>query len=303
MNEVFRLSDRIVVFKDGELVHTAVTEETDEEAIVQRMVGRPLEKVFGELKRNAPAEDCILRVTGYSGRGFQDASFTLRRGEVIGFYGLVGAGRTELMRGIFGADEISGGQLELNGECLRFTSPGQAVKKGVAFLTEDRKDQGIFSQQGVRENISVVSLKKLKNLWLLSSRKENQLAREQCEKLTVKTSSIHKKIAELSGGNQQKALLARWLAMDPELLLLDEPAAGMNPQETLELAEFIKEIRDHFHKTILLIEHHMDLVMGIADRIYVLDFGKLIAKGTPEEIQNNERVIDAYLGVAEDAED
>ena len=96
---------------------------------------------------------------------------------------------------------------------------------------------------------------------------------------------------------------SRALATDPQLLLLDEPAAGMNPQETLELADFIKEIRDHFHKTILLIEHHMDLVMGIADRIYVLDFGKLIAKGTPEEIQNNERVIDAYLGVAEDAED
>ena len=104
-------------------------------------------------------------------------------------------------------------------------------------------------------------------------------------------------------GKQRRLEIARALATDPTLLLLDEPAAGMNPQETLELAEFIKEIRDHFHKTILLIEHHMDLVMGIADRIYVLDFGKLIAKGTPEEIQNNERVIDAYLGVAEDAED
>ena len=104
-------------------------------------------------------------------------------------------------------------------------------------------------------------------------------------------------------GKQRRLEIARALATDPQLLLLDEPAAGMNPQETLELAEFIKEIRDHFHKTILLIEHHMDLVMGIADRIYVLDFGKLIAKGTPEEIQNNERVIDAYLGVAEDAED
>ena len=102
---------------------------------------------------------------------------------------------------------------------------------------------------------------------------------------------------------QRRLEIARALATEPTLLLLDEPAAGMNPQETLELAEFIKEIRDHFHKTILLIEHHMDLVMGIADRIYVLDFGKLIAKGTPEEIQNNERVIDAYLGVAEDAED
>ena len=104
-------------------------------------------------------------------------------------------------------------------------------------------------------------------------------------------------------GKQRRLEIARALATDPTLLLLDEPAAGMNPQETLELASFIREIRDHFQKTILLIEHHMDLVMGIADRIYVLDFGKLIAQGTPEEIQNNERVIDAYLGVADDAED
>ena len=104
-------------------------------------------------------------------------------------------------------------------------------------------------------------------------------------------------------GKQRRLEIARALAIDPTLLLLDEPAAGMNPQETLELASFIREIRDHFQKTILLIEHHMDLVMGIADRIYVLDFGKLIAQGTPEEIQNNERVIDAYLGVADDAED
>ena len=111
------------------------------------------------------------------------------------------------------------------------------------------------------------------------------------------------KAANLPYGKQRKLEISRALATDPKLLLLDEPAAGMNPQETLELTQFIGEIRKNFHMTILLIEHHMDLVMGIADRIYVLDFGKLIAKGTPEEIQNNERVIDAYLGVAEDAED
>ena len=283
MNEVFRLSDRIVVFKDGELVHTAVTAETDEEAIVQRMVGRPLEKVFGELKRNAPAEDCILRVTGYSGRGFQDASFTLRRGEVIGFYGLVGAGRTELMRGIFGADEISGGQLELNGECLRFTSPGQAVKKGVAFLTEDRKDQGIFSQQGVRENISVVSLKKLKNLWFLSSRKENQFAREQCEKLTVKTSSIHKKIAELSGGNQQKALLARWLAMDPEILFFDEPTSALDPELVGEVLNVMKGLASE-GMTMLCVTHEMGFAKEVCNRVLFMADGYIIEEGTPTQV-------------------
>lgn len=289
MNEVFRLSDRIVVFKDGELVHTAVTAETDEEAIVQRMVGRPLEKVFGELKRNAPAEDCILRVTGYSGRGFQDASFTLRRGEVIGFYGLVGAGRTELMRGIFGADEISGGQLELNGECLRFTSPGQAVKKGVAFLTEDRKDQGIFSQQGVRENISVVSLKKLKNLWFLSSRKENQFAREQCEKLTVKTSSIHKKIAELSGGNQQKALLARWLAMDPEILILDEPTKGIDVGAKAEIYRIIRDIAAQ-GISVIVVSSELPEIIGLSDRIYVMKSGRIV-KELPAAEATEETVI------------
>ena len=138
------------------------------------------------------------------------------------------------------------------------------------------------------------------------TRKEE--ARQRAEVLELlKVVGLADVKAELStslpSGKQRRLEIARALATDPKLLLLDEPAAGMNPQETLELAEFIKEIRTTFHKTILLIEHHMDLVMGIADRIYVLDFGKLIAQGTPDEIQNNERVIDAYLGVAEDAED
>ena len=143
----------------------------------------------------------------------------------------------------------------------------------------DRVEKGdIITREGVLYPQDILAIKGLEDV-------QNELA------------------TSLPYGKQRRLEIARALATDPTLLLLDEPAAGMNPQETLELAEFIKEIRDHFHKTILLIEHHMDLVMGIADRIYVLDFGKLIAKGTPEEIQNNERVIDAYLGVAEDAED
>ena len=138
------------------------------------------------------------------------------------------------------------------------------------------------------------------------NRKEEAAQRAQVEELLeiVGLADVKNELAtSLPYGKQRRLEIARALATDPKLLLLDEPAAGMNPQETLELAEFIREIREKFHKTILLIEHHMDLVMGIADRIYVLDFGELIAQGTPEEIQNNARVIDAYLGVADDAED
>ncbi len=289
MNEVFRLSDRIVVFKDGELVHTTATAEANEEQIVQHMVGRPLKKVFGEMKKNVPAEDCVLRVMNYSGRGFKDASFTLRRGEIVGFYGLVGAGRTELMRGIFGADEISGGQLELNGERLCFTSPGQAVKRGIAFLTEDRKDQGIFPQQGVRENISVVSLKKLKNLCFLSTRKENRFVREQCEKLKVKTHSIYKNISELSGGNQQKALLARWLAMNPKILILDEPTKGIDVGAKAEIYRIIRDIAAQ-GISVIVVSSELPEIIGLSDRIYVMRSGHIV-KELPGTEATEETVI------------
>lgn len=289
MNEIFRLSDRIVVFKDGELVHTAVTKETNEDVIVQYMVGRPLEKVFGELEKKKQNGDCVLKVTGYSGRGFTDASFELRKGEVVGFYGLVGAGRTELMRAVFGADEITAGELELNGEKLRFKSPGQAVAKGMAFLTEDRKDQGIFPGQGVRENVSVVSLKKLKRFGFLSTRKENRFAEEQCEKLTVKTSSIHKKIAELSGGNQQKALLARWLAMDPEILILDEPTKGIDVGAKAEIYRIVRNIANQ-GISVIVVSSELPEVIGLSDRIYVMKNGRIVGE-IPGKNATEEKVI------------
>lgn len=288
MKEIFRLSDRIVVFKDGELVHTAVTADTNEEEIVRRMVGRPLEKVFGELEKQ-PAGDRILKVSGYSGRGFRDASFVLRKGEVIGFYGLVGSGRTELMRGIFGADEISGGEMELHGEKVRFLSPGQAVAKGIAFLTEDRKDQGIFPQQGVRENISVASLKKLKKFGCISTRMENQFATEQCEKLTVKTSSIHKKIAELSGGNQQKALFARWLAMNPQILILDEPTKGIDVGAKAEIYRIVRDIANQ-GISVIVVSSELPEIIGLSDRIYVMKNGRIVSE-IPAESATEETII------------
>ena len=186
-------------------------------------------------------------------------------------------------------------------------TPDKITKLGIARTFQNIR---LWKTQTVFDNVLIAKhLRRTSNLFTaafhLNGKEEAKQREEVLELLKiVGLEDVKDELAtSLPYGKQRRLEIARALATEPTLLLLDEPAAGMNPQETLELAEFIKEIRTKFHKTILLIEHHMDLVMGIADRIYVLDFGKLIARGTPEEIQNNERVIDAYLGVADDAED
>ena len=186
-------------------------------------------------------------------------------------------------------------------------TPDVITKLGMARTFQNIR---LWKTQTVFDNVLIAKhMRRTSNLFTaalhLNGKEEARQREEVLELLKiVGLEDVKDELAtSLPYGKQRRLEIARALATDPELLLLDEPAAGMNPQETLELAQFIREIRDNFHKTILLIEHHMDLVMGIADRIYVLDFGKLIARGTPDEIQNNERVIDAYLGVAEDAED
>ena len=204
----------------------------------------------------------------------EDVSLTVPDGAVVCLMAPSGRGKTTLLRCIAGLEMPDSG-----------TVTGVPERLGFVFQ-EDR----LCPQLDAVENVRLVTGRAMSRPDIEEHLRELELA--DC---------LDQRAAELSGGQRRRVSVARAVCYVPELLLLDEPAAGMNPQETLELAEFIKEIRDHFHKTILLIEHHMDLVMGIADRIYVLDFGKLIAKGTPDEIQNNERVIDAYLGVAEDA--
>ena len=251
--------------------------------------------------------------------------------EIVALIGPNGAGKTTAFNCITGVYEPTNGKVEFYGEPIVESFPRGKMKKLYAGENADRYHQHIvstpdaitkrgiartfqnirlFKSMTVFENVlTAMHVRRTSNVFSATFRlnaKEERAQRARALELLeiVGLAELKDEMAtSLPYGKQRRLEIARALATEPKLLLLDEPAAGMNPQETLELAEFIKEIRDHFHKTILLIEHHMDLVMGIADRIYVLDFGKLIAKGTPEEIQNNERVIDAYLGVAEDAED
>ena len=229
------------------------------------------------------------------------------RNEITGLIGPNGAGKTTVFNLLTNVYQPTRGSILIDGMPTAGKKTYQVNRMGVARTFQNIR---LFKEMSVIDNIKVglhesmkydlaSSLIRLPNYW----KEEKHCTERAFELLDIfhMADMAYTQAGSLPYGAQRRLEIMRALATSPKLLLLDEPAAGMNPQETLELAEFIKEIRDQFHKTILLIEHHMDLVMGIADRIYVLDFGKLIAQGTPEEIQNNERVIDAYLGVAEDA--
>ena len=258
-------------------------------------------------------------------------SLAVNEGEIVALIGPNGAGKTTAFNVITGVYAPTNGRVSFGEECIVRNHPTGKMRKmykgenaemyshehvlaptpdKITALGMARTFQNIrlWKTQTVFDNVLIAKhMRRTSNMFSAAfhanSKEEARQRAEVLELLrVVGLEDVQNELAtSLPYGKQRRLEIARALATDPSLLLLDEPAAGMNPQETLELAEVIKEIRDQFHKTILLIEHHMDLVMGIADRIYVLDFGKLIAQGTPEEIQNNERVIDAYLGVAEDA--
>ena len=260
-----------------------------------------------------------------------DLSMEVNEGEIVALIGPNGAGKTTAFNVITGVYAPTNGQVLFNGKKVVENHPHGKMRrqykgkhlgdyKSVLEPTPDKltkmgmartfQNIRLWKSMTVFDNVLIAKhLRRSSNMFTamfrLNAREEARQRAEVLELLrVVGLEDVKDELAtSLPYGKQRRLEIARALATDPKLLLLGEPAAGMNPQETLELAEFIREIREKFHKTILLIEHHMDLVMGIADRIYVLDFGELIAQGTPEEIQNNARVIDAYLGVADDAED
>ena len=236
-----------------------------------------------------------------------DFNISIKKGQLYGLIGPNGAGKTtvfNLLTGVYKPDE---GKILLDGVDITGKNTIEINNEGIARTFQNIR---LWKTQTVFDNVLIAKhLRRTSNLFTaalhLNGKEEARQRAEVLELLKlVGLEDVKDELAtSLPYGKQRRLEIARALATNPTLLLLDEPAAGMNPQETLELTEFIGEIRKNFHMTILLIEHHMDLVMDIADRIYVLDFGKLIAQGTPEEIQSDERVIDAYLGVVEDAED
>lgn len=270
MSEIFEITDRVAVFKDGRYVDTVVTGEVDEGQLIQMMVGRDLGDIYNSLDRDKQIGVVLLEARHISSAYVDDISFTLRAGEVLGFSGLVGAGRTETMRAIIGADRMTGGEVWLDGEKIICRSPRDAMQKGIVLVPEDRKTQGILSNLDVRDNINISLLDQHSNwLGMLNRRAEDEAAEKGIRDFSIRTPNAQKKIVELSGGNQQKCIVARWMCTKPRVLILDEPTKGIDVGAKAEfyrmICAFAKE-----GLGVILISSELPEVIGLSDRIIVM---------------------------------
>ncbi|WP_312641317.1 sugar ABC transporter ATP-binding protein [Hydrogenoanaerobacterium sp.] len=282
MKEIFQITDQVVILKDGKFVEQIATKETDELEIVKKMVGRNLGDIFLSLDRNDHIGETVLEVKNLVADNVKNVSFKLHAGEVLGFAGLVGAGRTETMRAIFGADKRKSGEILMEGKPLEIAFPEDAIQHGIALCPEDRKDQGIVARRSIKDNISIAVLPSLVKNGFLDFQQEKQLAHDGVKDLNVKTPSIEKPIGELSGGNQQKVILARWLAAHPKVLILDEPTKGIDVGSKSEIYQIICNLAKQ-GIGIIVISSELPEVMGICDRLIVMCQGRITGELMREE--------------------
>jgi ABC-type sugar transport system ATPase subunit len=253
-----------------------------EDEIIRGMVGRDLGDIFHSLSRNESIGEVIFRAENLRADNVKDVSFEVRAGEILGFAGLVGAGRTESMRAIFGADRREGGSIRLMGRELAIRYPEDAIGSGIGLCPEDRKDQGIFSIRAIRDNISVVMLRSLLKKGFIDRRAETDMAERGVRQLNIRTPSINKRIGELSGGNQQKTILARWVAMNPKLLILDEPTKGIDVGSKSEIYQIICDLAKQ-GIGIIFISSELPEILGLCDRIVVMCQGRITGELGREE--------------------
>lgn len=282
LSEVFQIANRVMVMRDGQHIDTRPVDELNENDVVALMVGRQISDLYGE-RSNGDQEE-FFHVIGYSRRGaFQDISFSLKRGEILGFAGLVGAGRTEVARAIFGVDHKDSGRLVLNGTEVHINRPRDAIQHRIAYLTEDRKGQGLFLDMSLRENLVAPAIEKFINaIGFIRRSLLNQHATEIVREFAIATPSIEKKVINLSGGNQQKTLVATWMGIHPEVIIFDEPTRGVDVGAKAEIYARLR----HFAATgvgVLIISSDLPELLGMCDRILVMHQGRITGEVMREE--------------------
>ena len=296
LDEIFRIADRVTVMRDGKIVDTVPISGLDEDKLVRLMVGREIGNLYP--KPEAEIGDVLLRATGMSrGEKLTDCSFEVRAGEILGFAGLVGAGRTELARAVFGADRVDGGEVELDGRTLRIKKPQDAIGAGIGYLTEDRKGEGLALQLGVDQNITLANLPMTRSL--ISLKEEANIARRRRDELNIRTPSIRRRVQVLSGGNQQKVVVARWLETRARVLFFDEPARGIDVGAKAEMFGLIGDLAKE-GRGIVLISSYLPELLNMCDRILVMREGKVAGVIGREEF-SEERVIALATGAEEAA--
>lgn len=283
MDELKRISDRITVMRDGSYVDTLKTDEVDMNKIIQLMVGR---QVYIESKPmvSADKKETVLEVKNMSTKSLlKDVSFELKKGEILGFAGLMGAGRTEVARALFGADPISEGTITLNGNEVKFRNPTQAVRSGIGYLSEDRKHFGLLVDMDVKSNMTLPTIRDYasSNIFV-SADKVEKIANKYVDSLSIKTPSVHQDIKFLSGGNQQKVVIAKWLLRDCDILIFDEPTRGIDVGAKGEIYKLIDELAAS-GKSIIMISSELPEILRMSHRIIVMSEGSITGELTSEE--------------------
>ncbi|MEC0127062.1 sugar ABC transporter ATP-binding protein [Paenibacillus pabuli] len=281
MEEIFTICDRITVMRDGKTVDTKSIPETSFDEVVRKMVGRELTERYPA--RNPSYGEVVLEVRDASSTGlFENVSFTVRAGEILGFSGLMGSGRTEIMRALFGLDTLDSGDIMIRGKNVHIRKPADAVRHGIGFITEDRKDEGLVLDFSIRENMALPNLFSFSNKGFISTQKEQEFVDTLIKRLQIKTQSSETAVRNLSGGNQQKVVIAKWVGIGPSVLILDEPTRGVDVGAKREIYQLMNELTDR-GVAIIMVSSELPEVLGMSDRIAVVHEGRISGELAREE--------------------
>ena len=289
LDEVFNLADRVTVLRDGQFIATLDAKATNRQELIKLMVGRELSDIFPARQASA-TDEVALDVTKLTTSYISNVSFCLKKGEILGFAGLVGAGRTETARALFGADPLLAGTIVLHGRPVQIASPGDAIARGIGLIPEDRKQHGLLLKLNVIENVSISSLKSFSRLGYIRRRRERTAASKLVENLDIRTPSLDQLVKNLSGGNQQKVVLAKWLATQCDVLIFDEPTRGIDVGAKSEIHKLIVSLADS-GKSIIMITSEMPELLGLSDRIIVMHEGTIVGELNRRDA-SQERILD-----------
>ena len=274
LDEIVRIADRVTVIRDGEVVQTLEGDEIKEGEIVRLMVGREIENLYP--RAEVETGDVVLRVEGICRPGvLDDCSFEVRAGEIVGFAGLVGAGRTELARAVFGADPISSGQIEVDGHEVKIKTPRHAIAAGIGYLTEDRQREGLAQHLPIEQNITLAHIPE--SFKMIDRGQEHRTAEQRCDELDIRTPSVRQRVEALSGGNQQKVVVAKWLETEARVLFFDEPARGIDVGAKAELFRLMGDLAGD-GRAVVLISSYLPELINMCDRILVLRDGRIVGE-------------------------
>ena len=292
MEEIFKITDFVTVMRDGVIVDTKETSLTNSDELVKKMVGRKLEDYYPE--KHSKIGPVAFEVSNLCGDNFEDVSFYVRKGEILGFSGLMGAGRTEVMRTIFGIDKKKSGKVKIDDQEITITSPSQAIKQGIGFLTENRKDEGLILDFNIKDNMTLPSTKDFSKHGSFDEKTSTTFVQQLINRLYIKSGRPDLEVGNLSGGNQQKVVLAKWIGIAPKVLILDEPTRGVDVGAKREIYQLMNELADR-GVPIVMVSSDLPEILGVSDRIMVMHEGRISGELSRKEA-DQEKVMQLATG-------